>query len=332
MAGTELTEKTEYAERVGKAVNYFLKPRRKDGHKGDFGKTFIIAGSRGMSGAAVLCARACMHAGCGLTYMVVPGALETAASAAVPEAVKCPAGDDGTRFFGPEHIEFVKETCREADAVVLGPGLGRRPETGEFVRALLADAEFAKRAGGIIIDADGLYAVSGNIQRLRELAGKHPGRFVLTPHEGEAARLILKDAKEIRADRKGSAEFIAAALNGGTALLKGADTLVAASGREIFVNPTGGPGMATGGSGDVLAGILGAFISQELAGGYMAEEQDGGRSAVGLFENVAFGATIHGLSGDIMASRYGERYITASDIIDGLGEIKRYAEQHPCMG
>jgi len=329
-----------YEFRAGNAVKYFLKPRRANAHKGDFGRAFIIAGSRGMSGAAILCARACMHAGCGLTYMVVPGALETAVSVAVPEAVKYPVGGAETEAFGAEHIEYVKELCREADAVVIGPGLGRKPETGAFVRGLLADPEFAEKAGGIVTDADGLYAISGNIPRLREISGNHREKLVLTPHEGEAARLIGREAAYVAANRFETAGLIAAALNGGTVLLKGAGTIVTGACGRVFVNSTGNPGMATGGSGDVLSGILGAIISQENCSGYAIEtaagetsgEASGERAhtcaAAGekLFENVACGATIHGLSGDIMASKHGERYLTASDIIDGLGEIKNYAE------
>lgn len=301
---------------VRKAVDFFLDPLRRDADKYANGKVAVIAGSSGMTGAAILCARACMRSGAGLVYSVLPGTCLRTAEPALTEAVKCPVGVESD-FFTEADSEKVIDLSKDAKAVVIGPGLGRNPETVGFVRRLLGNSEFAPKAEAVVIDADALFAYSNDGAALTEASELRPGKTVITPHEGEAARLLGIGRDEVSRDRTGTLMKLSALTGGGIAVLKGSGTLVA-NGNAVFVNTTGNPGMGTGGSGDVLAGIIAGFA----ASGY-------GQSLANI---VNYGVALHGLSGDIEASAHSERFITASDLIKGLGEIKKYAGQYQSMG
>ncbi|MBO4326974.1 MAG: NAD(P)H-hydrate dehydratase [Clostridia bacterium] len=311
MTDAEVTQKTNIIDR-GEALRYFLKPLKSEADKFANGKVMVIAGSGGMTGAAVLCARAAMHSGAGLVYSVLPGACLRSVENALPEAVKCPVGASGSERFCECDAERLEELSGGMDAVAIGPGLGRDPGTQKLVRRLLGSAKFAPDAAAVIADADGLYPFSGDLNALAEAAALRPGKLIITPHEGEAARLLGICREHVRAERPGCALRLADALSGGVAVLKGHETIVAA-GEESTVNETGNAGMGTGGSGDVLTGITAA-----LAAGARMDCQP-------LKNIVKFAVAVHGLAGDVMAKKHSQRFITASDIITGLGELTEYA-------
>jgi NAD(P)H-hydrate epimerase len=256
-----------------------LEPRRTDAHKGDFGRLLVIAGSPGMAGAAALCARGALRSGAGLVTVCIHEGLFPAIHALVPEATCMPRGglDDAgglSRF----------------DAIALGPGLGDSPET-----AALAKRVLRAYGGKAILDADALNALAGDMDAF----GAMGDRSVISPHSGEAARLLGLSLAEVEGDRPGAARRLAA-LSGGTAVLKGAGSLIAHRDGRLLVNESGNPGMATGGSGDVLTGIIASFAGQGLD----------------PFGAAAAGVYVHGRAGDISAERRGEYGLMASDIAE----------------
>ncbi|MBP5780022.1 MAG: NAD(P)H-hydrate dehydratase [Clostridia bacterium] len=291
------------------ALNYYLRPLDPDADKFANGSVLVIAGSYGMTGAAVLCAKAAMRSGAGLVYSALPGACLRNVEISLPEAVKCPLGESGKTYFDIDDADRLAELSGRKDAVVIGPGLGREAGTQKLVRKLLASKEFAPDAKAVVLDADGLYPFTGRAEEMQKAAEIRPGKFVITPHEGEAARLLVVSRTQISEGRPEYALKLGAMLCGGTAVLKGHRTLVTAGG-ELWENRTGNPGMGTGGSGDVLAGIIAG-----LAAG--ADEH-----CQNLLNVVKSGVAIHGLAGDAAASRNSQRYITASDLIFELGEMR----------
>lgn len=257
-------------------VRGILKRREADTHKGDYGKVLIIAGSKTMTGAAILAARGALRAGSGLVYLCVPEELFAIFQIAVPEAI-CVARD------GMEDFSIY-------DSIIFGPGLGMREEDTRSNAELLTRI-FKEYEGTFVIDADGLNIVSK--YRMQSLPRVSKADVIITPHLGEAARL-LDDMPEKRID-------IAQALyeaTGAVSVVKGAGTVV--KGNEVYINTTGNPGMATAGSGDVLSGIMASLAGQGLA----AEEA--ARAAV----------YVHGLAGDISAELLGQWGIIASDMAD----------------
>jgi hydroxyethylthiazole kinase-like uncharacterized protein yjeF len=259
-------------------VNTFIKKRDKELHKGDCGKVLIIAGSKGMAGAAVLSARGALRSGAGLVRVSVPEQLFPILQVGVPEATCV------SRSLPPEQLE-------EYQAIVIGPGLG-----DELSNVSLIDTVLKSNCPAIVLDADGLNLLAQN-DELKEAAKRAAGRLIITPHPGEAARLLGCSTKEINADRAGSACRLVEQ-TGAVSVLKGAGTLVATPNRQTYINTTGNPGMATGGSGDVLSGIIGALAGQGCS----------------CFEAAACGVYIHGSAGDIAAKALGEYGVIASDI------------------
>ncbi len=301
------------------ATEYFLGQFRSDVNKYDRGRVFVIAGSRGMSGAAILSARAAMRSGAGLVYSVLPAGLMTSVEPALPEALKCPVGESGSPHFAAGDADRLKELARRADAAVLGPGLGRDESTLALTRELLADPEFAPAAKALVLDADGLYAFKGRAAELKKAAACRPGQLVITPHEGEAAALLDVTAAEVKASREACVRALAELLAGGVTVLKGRETLTAsagARGTKIYVNTTGNPGLATGGSGDVLAGMIAGLTASDGA-------REG--NCQPLVNIVNYGVALHGRAGDILTARHGERCLAAGDLIEGLGELRNYA-------
>ncbi|MDR3294708.1 MAG: NAD(P)H-hydrate dehydratase [Clostridiales Family XIII bacterium] len=257
-----------------------LKLRPRGSHKGDYGRLLIVAGSPGMAGAAVLCARGAYRSGAGLVKISIDETLFPVLHGGAAEAT-CMGRD-------------FPEGCPEGfDAAAAGPGLGDTRETAALVRMILRTYK-----GTLVLDADALNAIAGDrgLQaELRLLAG----RTVVTPHAGEAARLLGAD---IGAD--GGARIAAAVklaeITGAVAVLKGADSLVVSPDGEMMVNRTGNPGMATGGSGDVLTGIIASLAGQGLR----------------PFDAAAAGVHIHGRAGDLAAEKYGEYGMTAADVAE----------------
>ncbi|MDI9493908.1 MAG: NAD(P)H-hydrate dehydratase [Bacillota bacterium] len=264
-------------------VNTFIKKRDKELHKGDCGKVLIIAGSEGMAGAAVLSARGALRSGAGLVRVSVPEHLFPILQVGVPEATCV------SRSLPPEWLEGHQ-------AIVIGPGLGDDSSNVPLIETVLNS-----NCPAVVLDADGLNLLARN-DGLKELAKEASGRLIITPHPGEAARLLGCSSKEINADRVESACRLAEQI-GAVTVLKGAGTLVATPNRETYINTTGNPGMATGGSGDVLSGVIGALAGQGLS----------------CFEAAACGVYIHGAAGDIAAKALGEYGVIASDIAAMIG-------------
>ena len=263
------------------------KKRKRDANKSDFGRVLVVAGSAGMAGAAILTARGALRAGAGLVTVSVPDELLPIIQTAVPEATCIP------RHLSPEVLAIF-------DAVAIGPGLGLTDEAAELLSYVLENF-----GGMIVIDADALTLLSETNITLDP-------DTIITPHPGEAARLLGTTSSVIQAKREAAASIIAEKYACVT-VLKGAGTLVTVTNPrlEIFINTTGNPGMATGGSGDVLTGVIASFAAQGMPALTAAK--------AGVF--------IHGLAGDLMAAEYGEPGLIASDLPCGIAKaIKTISE------
>jgi NAD(P)H-hydrate epimerase len=274
-----------------------LPARPRDAHKSSVGRVLVVGGSRGMVGAPVLAARGALRAGAGLVTIAVPASVRDAASVALFEAMTAalPCDEEGALAAGA--VPIVERLAARVDAVVVGPGLGRADATGDAVRRLLARVR-----APVVLDADGLYAFR---DRLADLVSR-PGSTVLTPHEGEAEAMEPSGALRSDETREARAARLARTARAVCAL-KGPGTVVS-DGAHTYVNDTGGPVLATGGSGDVLSGVVAALLA-----GLPATGRD------------AFGATClavhaHGAAGDLLARRRGDRGVLAHEIADVLPE------------
>jgi len=268
-----------------------LPARPRDGHKGTFGRVVVVAGSPRYTGAAVLAARAALRTGCGLAAVACPATVHPWIAARLLCETSDPLPDVAPGVFGAPSLEPALAACAGADAVALGPGLSADEAPLAFARSFAARVTVPT-----VIDADGLNAFAGRIEDLRE----GPGPRVVTPHPGEAARLLGRSTAEVSADREGAVRELAER-SGAVAVLKGAGTLVC-DGSRLFENRTGNPGMATGGAGDVLTGIVAALLAQGLA----------------AFDAAVLGVHLHGKAGDLAAARMGEPGLIATDLLDFL--------------
>ena len=259
-------------------VNTCIKKRAKELHKGQCGKVLVIAGSKGMAGAAALCTRGALRSGAGLVRVSIPEELFPILQVAVPEATCVP------RSLPPEQLE-------EYQAIVAGPGLGDDLSNVPIIKQVLSNGRAV-----IVLDADGINLLANN-NELQDAVKAAKGRVIITPHPGEAARLLGCQTEEINGDRIGSAINMAEQ-TGAISVLKGAGTIVATPDKKAYINTTGNPGMATGGSGDVLAGIIASLAGQGCS----------------CLQAAACGVYIHGTAGDIAARTLGEYGIVASDI------------------
>ena len=257
-------------------------------NKGDFGKVLCICGSMSFAGAAVLSAQGALRSGAGLVYAAFPQSAYPAIGAKLTEAVLLPMPDDTEGRFAASAIPHVLEAMRGKQAIVLGCGLGQSAGTRELVETVLQSAECP-----VVLDADGINLIAGNIDILRSAKA----RLILTPHPGEMARLAGVAVDDVQRDRVGTACAFAGQY-GVTLVLKGANTVVASpEGGAVYLNTTGNAGMAKGGSGDFLAGLLGGFLAQ------------GVRFAA---ETAVY---IHGLCGDRAAEKLSGRGMLPTDCI-----------------
>ncbi len=277
--------------------------RKRDAHKGDFGHVLIAAGSPGMTGAACLAGIAALRAGAGLVTLAVPQSLQPIVASQMMSVMTLSCRETLRSCFSEAAAEDVMDFAEKCDSVAVGPGIGRDGETSAMVRRL-----FTSLAKPLVVDADGLNALSDDLDVFDKCPADRP--TVLSPHPGEMARLCLCSVQKIQADRVHCAgSFVRD--RSLTLLLKGANTVVA-QGEKTFVCETGNPGMAVAGAGDVLTGIIAAFLAQ----GFSA------------FDAARLGAHIHGLAGDIAASEYGEISMTADDILGCLpGAFKEFTER-----
>ncbi|MDO8805263.1 MAG: NAD(P)H-hydrate dehydratase [Elusimicrobiota bacterium] len=279
----------------------FLKPllpaRLKNSHKGDYGRVLVVAGSRGMAGAAILAARAALKSGAGLVTVACPESERKNIVCALPEAMTFGAASAGGAFSVEAAAQVSAFARRQRiDVMLIGPGLGSSPGARAFAVKLLGTLAIPA-----VADADALNALSVAGLRSFKFAA---GPLILTPHPGEAERLLGGKIK----DRLSAAAGLAA-LSGGVAVLKGAGTLVC-GGKIILKNLTGGPALAKGGSGDVLAGLCAGFFAQAgLKRGFNAGT---------AFQSAALAVYLHGLCGDLAAKKFTDRCVLAGELLDFL--------------
>jgi NAD(P)H-hydrate epimerase len=258
------------------------------------GRLLLVAGSRGMAGAAALSAEAAMRSGCGYVHVATVRAIAPELTAAVPSAIlHCPNDRERARLFWDD-LPMLVDAARSADAVVIGPGLGEGVEM--WLGELLARATSPR----VVLDADALNAIA----RRRELLAMLDERFALTPHAGEAARLLGwgNDRDRVEASRHAAISQLCT-ITRATVVLKGAGTMVARRGSPTVVNPTGNAGLAKAGSGDVLSGILGALLARGMH----------------TYDAAIAAVWIHGRAADVLAQEVGEDSYISSDLARALG-------------
>jgi NAD(P)H-hydrate epimerase len=269
-----------------------ITPRAADSHKGDYGRVLIVAGSLGKTGAAHLSAIGALRSGAGLVTIATPASCQRVIAAMAPEYMT-EALSETADGLDAEGVDRVLEWAR--DVVAVGPGLGAAASTREFVRLLVDRATMP-----MVIDADGLNAFAGDPDRL---AGREGRDVIITPHPGEMGRLVGMSTDEVQSSRLEVARNFAVTHHV-YVVLKGHRTLIATPDEKIFINPTGNPGMATGGTGDVLTGMIAAWLAQLL------DAEAACKLAVYL----------HGMAGDLAEADEGEVSMTASDVAGHLGD------------
>jgi hydroxyethylthiazole kinase-like uncharacterized protein yjeF len=302
-------------EEVGKSAVRWSDPnefsnmplvRKSDGHKGLYGNILIVAGSLGKSGAAVMSGSAALRGGAGLVTIATPDVVLPIVAGAHPEYMTeaLAATKDGTIARSNLGARFAA-IAKGRTVLAIGPGIGQDEETQDFIRSVLKTTE-----SPIILDADGLNAFAGRADELRDRQSKF---LAITPHPGEMARLLGSSVKDVEADRAKTATDAAKRWNAHV-ILKGAHTIIAAPDGRMLVNTTGNPGLAKGGSGDVLTGVLAAMTGQFKTDDWL--------------QTLALGVYLHGAAAD-MVSRWGDLSgMMASDVVRALPQTRMEFLQH----
>jgi ADP-dependent NAD(P)H-hydrate dehydratase / NAD(P)H-hydrate epimerase len=274
------------------SMRQLLTPRNADTHKGDYGRVLIAAGSLGKTGAAHLAATGALRAGAGLVTIATPSTCLPIVASMAPEYMTLPI-DETPDGLDPEAVDDVLESAR--DVLAIGPGLGQGAGTRAFIQSLVDRATLP-----LVIDADGLNAFAGEPDRL---AGREGRDVIITPHPGEMARLVDMTIEDVQANRLEVARTFAQTHHV-YVVLKGHRTLIATPQGTVFINPTGNPGMATGGTGDVLCGMIAAWLAQLLD----AEAA------------CKLSVYLHGMAGDLADADEGEVSMTAMDLADHISD------------
>ncbi len=269
-----------------------LAPRQADSNKGDYGRLLIVGGSQGMAGAVALSGMAALRSGAGLVKLATAAACQATVASFEPSAMTLPLPCDGEGRIASSAIKVLEPLVEEATVVACGPGLGRSEELKQLVGWL-----YQRVARPMVCDADALFALAKEPELLKSAGGPR----VLTPHPGEFSRLLGVE-RFATAERESLAKQFAKR-TGAVVLLKGHRTVIT-DGSRVALNTTGNPGMATGGTGDVLTGVIAALLGQGL----------------GAFEAAQLGAYVHGLAGDLAAAELGEVSMIASDLVRFLPE------------
>ncbi len=270
----------------------FLPARDMDSHKGCFGTVLVIAGSQGMSGAAALAGKAAIRSGAGLVRVACPQGISPIVAGFEPAYTTIGLPEDSQGRLSKQALGGLLDAVAACDVVALGPGLGTSHALQSIIENLIRDPSIK-----LVLDADGL----NNLARISQWHKNIRAQLILTPHPGEMKRIwgsVFRRA--LAQDRTDQASQIAIATQS-TVVLKGAQTVVT-DGRSVYVNTTGNPGMATGGSGDVLTGLIAAVIGQGL----------------NALDAAVLGTYVHGLAGDLAAQAVGQIALSATDIIDSL--------------
>lgn len=276
-----------------------LPPRRREGHKGEYGRVLIIGGSAGMIGAPALASNAALRGGAGLVTFAVPRTIQQAVAVICPCATSVPLDCDGESRLTPLAVRQAMTAAQRCDVLAVGPGMGVGAAQQEMVAAALEQTQ------PLVIDADGL----NNLARMDGWPARRRCPLVLTPHPGEFSRLTGLSIEQVQANRsQASIDALRKWTDGLThedptlvLVLKGAGTVVS-NGRRIYINDTGNPGMASGGSGDILTGLTAAMIGQGFE----------------PFDAACLAVWLHGLAGDLAAAQLGEVSLMATDLLDYL--------------
>ena len=280
-----------------KEIFSMFNKRNEFSNKGDFGRALIIAGSFSMAGAAIICAKACVSSGIGICDIATEDRVYPIVSSAIPEAVCTPISKD----FNNDDKILLKTSLKKADVVVIGCGMGNTDYTGKILRFVIEKCEVP-----LIIDADALNVLSSDMSILENKKCD----VIVTPHPGEMARLINANTTEINANRiKTATEF--SKKYGVITLLKGKNTVISDINGEYFINESGTPAMATGGSGDMLCGIIAALIGDGFT----------------PINATRAGAYIHGLSGEYSEEEFSAHSTTPTTMIKMLSEIYKEIEE-----
>jgi hydroxyethylthiazole kinase-like uncharacterized protein yjeF len=284
-------------------VRAVLPHRDPTAHKGSFGHAVIIAGSTGKTGAAAMAGFGALRIGAGLVTIAVPRTVNDAVEAKLLEAMTFPvdATQDGT--FAKSASAALLTFVQDKNAVAVGPGVGRHSETAEMIRALVIEIRQP-----IVLDADGINAMAGHRQLFRQVHAP----VIMTPHPGEMARFLDTTTTAVQQDRLGIASRVARELNI-YVVLKGAGTVIAAPDGALAVNSTGNPGMATGGTGDVLTGIIAGLLAQRLSPWHAA----------------CAGVYLHGFAGDLAAASRGQMGLIARDVIEAIPSAIQHVLHEP---
>jgi len=275
------------------SIAHHFAPRPRDSNKGKFGHVLLVAGSRGKSGAAAMSGLAALRAGAGLVTVACPESALSAVAAVSPEIMTAPLPETASGAIAKTGLPYISKLAGERTLVAMGPGIGTEDETRDVVIELFTSLEKP-----MVIDADALNCLAGHV-------GKAPGHLrVLTPHPGEMSRLAQRTIAEIQADRISSARAFSRDRNV-TLVLKGEATLTAFPDGRVWINPTGSPSMATGGTGDILTGMIAGLVAQ------IPDSPDTATAAA---------VYLHGLAGELAARDLCEQPVIATDLLRYLGE------------
>lgn len=269
-----------------------IPPRPPDAHKGTFGHLLVVAGSIGKTGAAALAGRAALRSGAGLVTIACPASQQPIVAALGMETMTEPLPETPSQSLALKAKDRLLDLAARVEAVALGPGISLDPETQSLVRELVTEV-----GRPMVVDADGLTALAGHLDVLKRV----PAARCLTPHPGEMARMLGITVAEVQADRIEAVRAVCQRY-GMYVALKGARTVIGEPGGKVVLNPTGNPGMASGGAGDVLTGMVGAFLARGLP----------------PWAALQAAVYLHGLAGDLAREEQGEEGLIAGDILESI--------------
>lgn len=301
-------QKVRVATMEEEEARMLLPQRPGDAHKGDCGTVYLLAGSVGFTGAGAMASLAALRSGAGLVTWGLPQSLNDAMEAKVTEVMTKPLPETSARSLSVKALAESGSLLKKATVLALGPGISTHPETVELVHEAAATLTLP-----MVIDADGLNCLA--LKKGWAKSRSHSkAEWVLTPHPGEMARLLGITTEQVQMDRIGIAERAAEEFHA-TIVLKGAPTIIACSGQDTYINTTGNPGMASGGTGDVLTGIIAGFMAQGLSG----------------YSAAKLGVYVHGLAGDLAAQEKTEPGMIAGDVLEkipaALKQLLNYPEE-----
>jgi len=292
-----------------KDIASLVGPRPRDSNKGLYGHVLVIGGSLGKAGAAAMAGFSALRAGAGLVTVATAHSILPTVASFHPELMTEPLEETGDGTISVHALELLQQLAEKKTVLAIGPGISRNEETAEVVRKVVSESDVP-----VVLDADGLNAFEGRAEDLNRKDRKKVAKsaeksptLVLTPHPGEMARLTGLSTKDIQRDRVNIARKFAHD-HGLILVLKGDRTIIASPDGQAWVNPTGNPGMATGGTGDILTGIVAGILAQ---------------NPHRAFESVLAAVFLHGLAGDVAYERLGEHSLVATDLIKSLPEAFR---------